>query len=108
MRGISPNQNMCPPARNVDATFGGVALHVMGGTSLLLMIGCGAAPSVSVFGSFFPAWLICVVIGVVLTVLSRVVLVATGLAPQVGPAIIVYPALAALWSFATWLVVFGG
>jgi hypothetical protein len=69
--------------------------------------GCGRAPSVNVLGSFFPAWLICIVVGVVLTVVTRQVLVATKLASDLGPPALVYPCLAACWIFATWLVVFG-
>ena len=64
-------------------------------------------PSVNILGSFFPAWLICIVVGLVLTIFSRQMLVATRLAPYVGPASLVYPCLAAVWMFATWLVVFG-
>ena len=74
----------------------------------LALPGCGVAPSVNVLGSFFPAWLICIVVGVVLTILTRQVFVATEIASDLRPAALVYPCLAALWIFATWLVVFGG
>ena len=69
--------------------------------------GCAMPPSVNVLGSFFPAWLICIITGVVLTILTRQVLVATKLASDLGPPALVYPCLAACWIFATWLVVFG-
>lgn len=72
-----------------------------------LMSGCGLAPSVNILGSFFPAWLISIVSGVVLTVLVRQVFVATKLAPYLRPAGLVYPSLACLLIFATWLVLFG-
>ncbi len=42
------------------------------------MAGCSLAPlapSVNVLGSFFPAWLISIVVGIVLTVLVRQVIV---------------------------------
>jgi hypothetical protein len=74
---------------------------------LLLLPGCGVAPSVNILGSFFPAWLICIVIGVVLTILTRQVFVAMKIASDLGPAALVYPCLAALWIFTTWLVMFG-
>jgi hypothetical protein len=35
------------------------------------------APSVNILGSFFPAWLISIVVGLVLTAIVRQVLVAT-------------------------------
>ncbi len=74
---------------------------------LLPLSGCGLAPSVNVLGSFFPAWLICIVIGVVLTILTRQVFVAMQIASHLGPTALVYPCLAGLWIFATWLLLFG-
>ena len=64
------------------------------------------APSVSILGSFFPAWLISIVIGLVLTAIARQVLVATDTASYLRPAAIAYPSLACLFIFATWLLVF--
>jgi len=75
--------------------------------SLLLTSGCGLAPSVNILGSFFPAWLISIVTGVVLTALVRQVFVVTKIAPHLRPAGLVYPSLAALLIFATWLILFG-
>jgi hypothetical protein len=43
--------------------------------------GCGVVPSVNILGSFFPAWLISIVIGVVLTVLTRQAFLMTKIAP---------------------------
>ena len=74
---------------------------------LLVAPGCGRAPSVNILGSFFPAWLICIVIGVVLTIVSLRVLAAMHLDSHLGPPALVYPCLAGLWIFATWLFVFG-
>jgi len=73
---------------------------------LLALPGCGCAPSVNILGSFFPAWLICIVIGVVLTILTRQIFVATKIAPHISPAALVYPCLTAAWIFATWLLLF--
>ena len=75
--------------------------------TLVPVSGCGLAPSVNVLGSFFPAWLICIVVGVVLTTLTLRVFVAIEIAPHLGPAGLVYPCLAAFWTFATWLLLFG-
>ena len=70
--------------------------------------GCGLAPSVNILGSFFPAWLISIVTGLVLALIAWRVLMATGVAPYLAPAGLVYPCLAALLIFASWLVLFGG
>ena len=69
--------------------------------------GCGVAPSVNILGSFFPAWLMCIVAGIALAVLTHHALVATRVAPYLGPSYLVYPCLGALWICATWLLVFG-
>jgi len=93
-----------PPPRR-PCPRGGPAL--VRAALLLPTAGCGVAPSVNILGSFFPAWLICIVVGVVLTIVSLRVLQATELGPHLGPPALVYPSLAAVWIFATWLVVFG-
>jgi len=41
---------------------------------------CAGAPSTTVAGAFFPAWLVCALIGVLAAVLARAIFVATGLA----------------------------
>jgi YtcA-like protein len=64
------------------------------------------APSVDILGSFFPAWLISIVAGIVLTVVARQGLVAARMTHHVEPAGVVYPSLACLLTFATWLLVF--
>jgi hypothetical protein len=96
------------PPTTVWSLGGSRSAGRVGVAILLTLPGCGVAPSVNILGSFFPAWLICIVVGVVLTVLTRQVFVATGIAPDVGPAALVYPCLAGVWIFATWLLVFAG
>ena len=74
----------------------------------LTLGGCALSPSVNILGSFFPAWLISIVTGLVLALIAWRVLIATGVAPHLTPAGLVYPCLAALLIFASWLVLFGG
>ena len=74
---------------------------------LIGVAGCGVSPSVNVLGSFFPAWLISIVVGVVLTVVVQQVLVAIDVAADLRPAAVVYPSLVGLLTLATWLMVFG-
>jgi hypothetical protein len=71
--------------------------------SMLLLTGCGRAPSFDILGSFFPAWLVCLVIAILLTVLSRQLL--RRYVEIVWP-IVVYPSLTAAFTFALWLVLF--
>jgi hypothetical protein len=80
----------------------------LGCLGALSMGGCALSPSVNILGSFFPAWLISIVTGLVLALIAWRVLIATGVAPYLTPAGLVYPCLAALLIFASWLILFGG
>ena len=69
----------------------------------LMLTGCGRAPSFDVLGSFFPAWLICFAVGILLAILCRALL-----QPRVDIAfpVLVYPSLTAVFTFALWLALF--
>jgi hypothetical protein len=69
-----------------------------------LLAGCGRAPSFDVLGSFFPAWLICLALGVVLTVAARWLLSRVHLAIAVP--VLTYPSLTGLFACALWLALF--
>jgi hypothetical protein len=70
----------------------------------LLLTGCSRAPSVDILGSFFPAWLFCLILAVLLATLIRLVMLR--LRVKVVLPILVYPSLAALLTFALWLIFF--
>lgn len=73
---------------------------------LLLAAGCSRAPSFNILGSFFPAWIVCGLIGILLTVAVRVFFVRIQLEQQLSPLILVYPCLAAFFTFTIWLLFF--
>ena len=70
----------------------------------LLLAGCSRAPSVDVLGSFFPAWLVCFLVSIVLTAFVRLALLR--LRVKAALPILVYPSLAALFTFLLWLIFF--
>ena len=72
----------------------------------LLLSGCERAPSINVLGSFFPAWILCIASGIFLSIGALELLVHTGLDKELKPAVIVYPCLAASWTFTLWLIFF--
>jgi len=72
------------------------------------LYGCERVPSVDVLGAYFPSWMLCVVVGVALTLVFRWVLAVAGLEPWIGPRGLVYPALALAFTLATWLTFFRG
>lgn len=79
-------------------------LRGFAGSVMLLLAGCSRAPTYDIMGSLFPAWLVCIVLGVVLAVLARWALARLHVA-LVYP-VLVYPCLAATFTFAIWLIFF--
>jgi fructose-specific phosphotransferase system IIC component len=67
-----------------------------------LVSGCSRAPSVDVAGSFFPAWLVSFLAGIVLVACVRLALLR--LQMKVAFPVLVYPSLAAFFTFALWLI----
>lgn len=70
----------------------------------LTLTGCGRAPSFDVLGSFFPAWLACLAVGLVLTAAARWVL--SRLPIVIALPVLTYPSLTALFTFGLWLALF--
>ena len=69
-----------------------------------LLSSCSRAPSIEVLGSFFPAWLVCFIVAIVLTALARLALLR--LRVKAALPLLVYPSLAALFTFVLWLIFF--
>jgi hypothetical protein len=65
---------------------------------------CARAPAMDILGSFFPGWLVCLVPGILLTVLVQQLLARRGL--KLSYPVLVYPCLTALFTFVTWLIFF--
>jgi hypothetical protein len=74
----------------------------------LTLSGCERAPSINLLGAFFPSWMLCVAIGIALTLVARWVLVAAGVDASLGPRGVVYPAIALAFSLVAWLILFRG
>ena len=70
----------------------------------LLLVGCERTPTFDVVGSIFPAWLFCLAMSILLTVLTRWLFQHLRLA--VAPQIVIYPSLTAAFAFALWLIFF--
>jgi hypothetical protein len=83
-----------------------ISHHLSYGALLLpgLLAGCRRAPSFDIDGSLFPAWLVCFVLGILLAVGTRWLLLRLKVV-LVFP-ILIYPSLAALFTFLMWLIFF--
>jgi hypothetical protein len=71
-----------------------------------LMAGCSRAPTFNILGSFFPAWLICIVAGIVLAVVTNRVLIWLKLDQEIAWSIVVYPSIALFFACVLWLIFF--
>lgn len=74
--------------------------------SVAALAGCGQAPSLNIIGSFFPAWLICMIAGIVLAVIVSQVLAHYKLNGFIAWPILAYPCLATTVAFTLWLIFF--
>jgi hypothetical protein len=75
-------------------------------SSALLCSGCSLAPNIPLFGAYFPAWMLCALLGIALAIAVRVVSVVTGLGRASPP--LLYPLLAILFTAAGWIFFFRG
>jgi hypothetical protein len=71
---------------------------------VFVLTGCRRAPSFDILGSFFPAWLACLALGLLLTVMARWLLLRLQIVLALP--ILTYPSLTALFTFALWLMFF--
>jgi hypothetical protein len=77
------------------------------GIALLLLDGCSEAPSQNILGSYFPSWMICAFVGILLAAVTHRGLALAGIDKAIPVPLLVYLAFAALFAFATWLVWLG-
>ena len=60
--------------------------------------------TVDILGSYFPAWMVCIVSGLALTVIAHWIVQSRNLKPYIGPAPLIYPCLMIIFTFATWIL----
>ena len=72
----------------------------------LCCTGCGRAPAFDIIGSFFPAWIVCITIAIVIACVLRVLLLRWKLEQEVGPVALFYPSVVVLFSCTLWLIFF--
>jgi len=62
------------------------------------------SPTIDILGSYFPAWMICIVSGLTLALISRWIIRAYHLEPYASPAPLIYTCLTIIYTFVTWIV----
>jgi hypothetical protein len=74
--------------------------------TIFFLAGCGRAPSFNILGSYFPAWLICILTGIAGASLVNFILAKIHRPELIRWTIVVYPCLAASIAFTLWLLIF--
>jgi YtcA family len=72
----------------------------------LLCTGCAHAPSIDIIGSFFPVWMLCLIIGIILTFVARFLLRRYQLETELGSLALFYPCVVVLFTCLLWLIFF--
>src|SRR6202023_2912785 len=68
---------------------------------------CSYSPTMNLLGSYFPAWMLCAVIGIVASVIIRQILAVAGINDYVVAPPLTYVALAVCVTLLAWLLWFG-
>jgi hypothetical protein len=76
---------------------------------VLILSGCSrsGAPSLVLFGAFFPDWMFCALLGIVAAIAARGVFVATGLSSVLPHQLLVCVSIGLIFAFLAWLLWFG-
>jgi YtcA family len=73
----------------------------------LPVAGCSSAPTLDLLGSYFPAWMLCAVVGIVAGIIIRQILAVVGINDYVIAPLLTYAALAVSATLLAWLLWFG-
>jgi hypothetical protein len=66
--------------------------------------GCSGSPSRNILGSYFPSWMVCALVGLVVALAARAVLKGAGLLSEVPAPLLVLLSIGCATTFALWLV----
>jgi hypothetical protein len=75
----------------------------------LALCGCSqaGAPSIELFGAFFPAWLLCAVLGIFVAFGARMIFAARGLTDVLPLQLVVCTSIGLIFALLVWLFWFG-
>ncbi|OIN98303.1 MAG: hypothetical protein AUJ49_13550 [Desulfovibrionaceae bacterium CG1_02_65_16] len=71
------------------------------------LAGCNHSPSQDILGSFFPAWMLCATLAILLTIAVRQVAIRIGLDVLLPARLIFYLGVAICLTFLLWLIFYG-
>jgi hypothetical protein len=84
--------------------FAGFGLGVVILFLVAVRISSHHSPTVDILGSYFPAWMVCILIGLMLTFVAHWIIQVLNLKSYIGPAPLIYSCLMIIFTFATWIL----
>ena len=90
--------------RRTVLNFVGVGAAIIVFVFFAIRIFSHHSPTVDVLGSYFPAWMICIISGLALTLIAHWIVQVCNLKPYIGPAPLIYSCLMIIFTFATWIL----
>jgi len=64
------------------------------------------SPSIDILGSYFPAWMVCITLGLLLMLITRQILTGLRLNGHLRPAALVYLCMTILFAMVVWLALY--
>jgi hypothetical protein len=104
---VAPSSSNNPPLvrRTWARPVGIIGLLLLIGALIFLVRPVShRSPTIDILGSYFPAWMICIVSGLTLTLVSRWIIRAYELESYVSPAPLIYSCLTIIYTFVTWII----
>ena len=84
--------------------FVGIAVALFVVIFLAVQLSSDYSPTVDVLGSYFPAWMVCILSGLALTLIAHWIVQVGNLKRYIGPAPLIYSSLMIIFTFATWIL----
>jgi hypothetical protein len=90
--------------RRAILRFVGIAVALLVISFLAVQSFSHHSPTVDILGSYFPAWMVCIISGLTLTLVAHWIVQICHLKPYLGPAPLIYSCLMIIFTFATWIL----
>src|SRR3954466_10767214 len=100
------SSNNPPPVRRTRSRPVGIigVLLLIGALVFVFRPFSHRSPTIDILGSYFPAWMVCIISGLTLTLIAHWIVQVGQLKPYIGPAPLIYSCLMIIFTFATWIV----
>ena len=84
--------------------FVGIAIALFVVIFLAVQSSSHHSPTVDVLGSYFPAWMVCILSGLTLTLIAHWIVQVRKLKSYLGPLPLIYSCLMIIFTFAIWIL----